>query len=133
VPLSTNGKFIDAGISSEKIDGKYAANKVLGFSTSRSGELLKNSRVPIADKTGTKRTKVYTRVASGFNALPSVIGMTAKQATDTLAGAGFKTVTSVVGPSAGEARGTVASLTVDGSAPKTRHALTSKIVLTVHP
>jgi endonuclease YncB( thermonuclease family) len=133
VPLSTNGKFIDAGVSSEEIDGKYTANKVLGFSTSRSGELLKNSRVPIADKTGTKRTKVYTRVASGFNALPSVIGMTAKQATDALAGAGFKTVTSVVGPSAGEARGTVASLTVDSSAPKTRHALTSTIVLTVHP
>jgi hypothetical protein len=133
VPLSTNGKFVDSGISSIKVDGSLALDTVLGFSTSRSGEILKNSRVPIADKTGTKRTKIYTRVASGFNSFPLVVGMTTQQAIEVLSAAGFKAVSSNVGPSVGGAPGTVASLAVDGSEPGTRHLLTSTIVLTVHP
>jgi endonuclease YncB( thermonuclease family) len=133
VPLSTNGKFTDGGVSATTIDGNFAQGTVLGFSTSRSGELLTNIRVPIADRTGTKRTKIYTRVASGFNTLPLVVGMTTQQAIEALSAAGFTAVSSSVGQSVAGVPGTVASLTVDGLEPATRHLLTSTIVLTVHP
>jgi hypothetical protein len=107
---------------------------ITNSATYNAAENLNGIRVPIADVTGTARTSLYVHAASGSNAFPTtLVGMTTQQAIDTLAATGFRTVTTAAGPSASGVAGTVASLTVAGSAPSTRHLLTSSIVLTIHP
>ena len=102
--------------------------------TYNASENLNGIRVPIADVTGRERTSLFVHAASGYNAFPStLVGMTTQQAIDTLAAAGFTAVTSTAGAGSGGVAGTVASLNVGGSAPSTRHLLTSSIVLTIHP
>jgi hypothetical protein len=102
--------------------------------TYNAAENLNGTRVAIADVTGRERTSLFVHAASGYNAFPStLVGMTTQQAIDTLAAAGFTAVTSTAGAGSGGVAGTVASLTVGGSAPSTRHLLTSSIVLTIHP
>ena len=56
-------------------------------------------RVPIADETGRVRTSLFVHAASGYNAMPNVIGLTASAARAALVAAGF-TGTSVTGDDA---------------------------------
>lgn len=130
--LTNQGFTVSAGVG-DGIDSALAAGTPIGVSTSTNGTNLVGTRVAIADLAGTTRTTVWIREASGYNAMPNVVGMATQQAIDTLAAAGFRTVTSGTGSAVGGVPGTVASLTVDGSAPGARHLLTSTIVLTVHP
>jgi hypothetical protein len=129
----TNQGFTVNGSVGDAIDSALVAGTPVGVSTSSNGTNLVGTRVAIADLAGTTRTTVWIREASGSNAFPSVVGMPTQQAIDTLATAGFRTVTSTTGASVGGVAGTVASLTVNGAAPEARHALTSTVVLMIHP
>ena len=131
--LTNLGFTVNASVG-YAIDSALAAGTPIGISTSANGANLVGTRVAIADLAGTTRTTVWIREASGSNAFPTtLVGMTTQQAIDTLAAAGFRSVTSTVGPSVGGGAGTVASLTVSGAAPSTRHLLTAPIVMTIHP
>jgi hypothetical protein len=129
----TNQGFTVNDSVGDAIDSALVAGTPVGISTSANGTNLIGTRVAIADLAGTTRTTVWIREASGSNAFPSVVGMPTQQAIDTLATAGFRTVTSTTGASVGGVAGTVASLTVNGAAPEARHALTSTVVLMIHP
>jgi endonuclease YncB( thermonuclease family) len=130
--LVAKGFLVNASVG-DVLDSALVAGTPVGISTSANGTNLVGSRLGIANLAGTDPTTVWIREASGYNAIPAVVGMPTQQAIDTLAAAGFRTVTSTPGPGAGGAAGTVASLTVDGAAPGARHLLGSTIVLTVHP
>jgi endonuclease YncB( thermonuclease family) len=127
VSIATGGKFIDGGVSETKIDGKQAADTVLGFSTSRNGTILTNSRVAIADKTGTTRTTIYTRVASGFNTVPNLDGLTQAQAETALTAAGFKLGTVTEVPD-----GTLGAIAVDSQSLVGRQAVRLSIDVSIH-
>ena len=127
ISVATDGKFIDGGVSETKIDGKQAANTVLGFSTSRTGTILTNSRVAIADKTGTKRTTIYTRVASGFNTVPDLDGLTQAQAETALTAAGFKLGTITEVPD-----GTLGAIVVDSQSLVGRQAVGLSVNISIH-
>ena len=127
VPVATDGKFIDGGVSKTKLDGYQAANTVLGFSTSRNGPILKNNRVAIADKTGTNRTTIYTRVASGFNIVPNLDGLTKTQAKKVLASAGFKLGTVTEVPD-----GTLGAIAVDSQSLVGRQAVGLAVNVSIH-
>ena len=133
--LTTAG--FTAADGSATIDSALPQGQTIAITRSatyNASENLNGIRVPIADVTGTVRTTLYVHAASGSNAFPTtLVGMTTQQAIDTLAAAGFRSVTSTVGPSVSGVAGTVASLTVSGAAPSTRHLLTAPIVLTIHP
>jgi len=127
VPIATDDKFIDGGVSETKLDGKQVANTVLGFSTSRTGAILTNSRVAIADKTGTKRTTIYTRVASGFNTVPDLDGLTQVQAETALIAAGFKLGTVTEVPD-----GTLGAIAVDSQSLVGRQAVGLSVNVSIH-
>ena len=133
--LTTAG--FTAADGSATIDSALPLGRTVAITLSatyNAAENLNGTRVPIADLTGRDRTSLFVHAASGSNAFPSTLaGMTTQQSIDTLAAAGFTAVTSTAGASVGGVAGTVASLTVGGSAPSTRHLLTSSIVLTIHP
>jgi hypothetical protein len=81
------------------IDSVQPLGTLLDLSLATNGVSLLNTRVPIADETGRTQTIVYKRLASGYNAMPNVIGLTALAARAALVAAGF-TGTSVTGDDA---------------------------------
>ncbi|CAB4755742.1 unannotated protein [freshwater metagenome] len=131
-PLLAKGYDVSATVGTP-IDSVLAPGTPAAIATAIDGANVVGTRVGIADLLGTTRTKLWIRLASGYNTFPSIVGLTTQQATDALTASGFKNVTTVTGESVGGVSGTVASLSVDGSAPGTRHLLTSVIVLTVNP
>ena len=130
--LTSQGFIVNPSLGNV-MDSNQTAGTPIGISTSVNGSNLVGTRVGIADLTGTTRTTLWIREASGYNTLPAVTGMTTQQAIDALAASGFRNVTFTLGENVGAIAGSVASFTVDGSAPSARHLLTSTIVLTVNP
>jgi endonuclease YncB( thermonuclease family) len=130
--LTAQGFLVNATVG-DPIDSPRIAGTPVGISTSTNGANLVGSRLGIANLAGTAQTTVWIREASGYNAIPAIVGMPTQQAIDTLTAAGFGTVATTPGASVGGVTGTVASLTVDGAAPGARHLLNSTIVLTLHP
>ena len=89
---------VAAGVG-DPIDSPLAAGTPVGVSTSSNGTNLAGGRIPIADDLGTTRTQLWIRLASGYNTVPSVVGMTASAARAALSAAGF-TGTSTAGDEA---------------------------------
>jgi len=81
------------------IDSVQPLGTLLDLSLATNGASLLNTRVSIADETGRTQTIVYKRLASGYNAMPNVIELTALAARAALVAAGF-TGTSVTGDDA---------------------------------
>jgi hypothetical protein len=85
----TNQGFTVNGSVGDAIDSALVAGTPVGISTSVNGTNLIGTRVAIADLAGTSRTTVWIREASGHNAVPNVVGMTATAARAALVAAGF--------------------------------------------
>jgi hypothetical protein len=96
--LTNQGFTVNASVG-DAIDSALAAGTPVGISTSTNGTNLVGTRVAIADLAGTTRTTVWIREASGYNAMPNVVGLTASAARAALIAAGF-TGTSVTGDDA---------------------------------
>ena len=85
------------------IDSALPAGRTVAITNSatyNSSENLNGTRVAIADVTGRNRTTLYVHAASGYNAVPNVVGLTASAARAALVAAGF-TGTAVTGDEAG--------------------------------
>jgi hypothetical protein len=81
------------------IDSARPAGTLADLSLSPTGPSVLGTRVPIADALGRTQTTIYTRIATGNNAVPNVVGLTASAARAALVAAGF-TGTAVTGDDA---------------------------------
>jgi hypothetical protein len=84
------------------IDSALPAGRTVAITASatyNAGEVINGIRVPIADVTGRIQTTLYVHAASGYNAMPNVVGLTASAARAALVAAGF-TGTTVTGDDA---------------------------------
>jgi hypothetical protein len=104
------------------IDSALALGKPVGVSTTADGANLVGTRIAIADLTGTIRTTLWIREASGYNTMPNVVNMTASAARTALVAAGF-TGTTVTGDDA-------AIVTVQSIPAGTRTLLGTQVTLT---
>jgi endonuclease YncB( thermonuclease family) len=76
-------------VDGEAIDSPFAVGTTVAISDSATGVNIAGQRRAIADVTGTVRATLFVRAASGYNAVPNVIGLTASAARTTLVAAGF--------------------------------------------
>lgn len=104
------------------IDSALALGKPVGVSTTADGANLVGTRIAIADLTGTIRTTLWIREASGYNTMPNVVNMTASAARTAVVAAGF-TGTTVTGDDA-------AIVTVQSIPAGTRTLLGTQVTLT---
>jgi beta-lactam-binding protein with PASTA domain len=107
------------------IDSALPAGRALAITASatyNAGEIINSIRVPIADVTGRIQTTLYVHAASGYNAMPNVVGLTASAARAALVAAGF-TGTAVTGDDA-------VLVTAQSIAAGTRTILGTQVTLT---
>jgi hypothetical protein len=110
---------------SATIDSALPAERALAITSSatyNAGEIINGIRVPIADVTGRIQTTLYVHAASGYNAMPNVVGLTASAARAALVAAGF-TGTTVTGDDA-------AIVTTQSIAAGTRTILGTQVTIT---
>ena len=84
------------------IDSPLPSGRTVAITASvtyNAAENLNGTRVPIADLTGRIQTNLFVHAASGYNAMPNVVGLTAAAARAALVAAGF-TGTTVTGDDA---------------------------------